>query len=104
MKVVLTGMPVVGMGAQAALLEDALDVPRVANGDFPREDVRAGTPPGHEDRRLLDSGQLVPDYRMGELIVNRQGQGDARASFVHDGIGEAELVHGRPGRAVEHSS
>jgi adenylate kinase len=86
MKVVLMGMPGVGKGTQAALLKDALNVPHVSTGDILREAVRAGSSLGRKVRGLLDSGQLVPDEMMGDLIVNRLGQSDARRGFVLDGF------------------
>jgi len=94
MKVLLMGMPGVGKGTQAALLKDALSVPHVSTGDMLRGAVRTGSTLGRKVQGLLNSGQLVPDDLMGELIVNRLGQRDARTGFVLDGFPRTEAQVG----------
>jgi adenylate kinase len=100
MNVVLMGMPGVGKGTQAAMLKDALNVPHVSSGDILREAVRAGSSLGRKVRGLLDSGQLVPDDMMGDLIVNRLGQNDARGGFVLDGFPRTQPQVGILDRAL----
>lgn len=80
------GMPGVGKGTQATALRDHLGVPHVSTGDILRGAVRAGTPLGRKVKSLLDSGQLVSDDLMRELIVERLGQDDAREGFILDGF------------------
>jgi adenylate kinase len=86
MNVVLMGMPGVGKGTQATMLRDALAVPHVSTGDILREAVRTGSALGRKVQGVLNSGQLVPDDMMGDLIVDRLGQNDARAGFILDGF------------------
>ena len=100
MNVVLMGMPGVGKGTQAAMLKDALNVPHVSSGDILREAVRAGSSLGRKVRGLLESGQLVPDDMMGDLIVNRLGQNDARGGFVLDGFPRTQPQVGILDRAL----
>lgn len=86
MNVVLMGMPGVGKGTQAALLRNTLSVPHVSTGDILREAVRTGSALGRKVQGVLEAGQLVPDELMGDLIVDRLGQNDARAGFILDGF------------------
>jgi adenylate kinase len=86
MKIVLMGMPGVGKGTQAARLKDALDVPHVSTGDILREAVREGSALGRKVQRFLDSGELVPDEVMGDLIAERLARPDARGGFILDGF------------------
>jgi adenylate kinase len=80
------GMPGVGKGTQAAALEEHLGVPHVSTGDILREAVKAGSPLGRRVRGILESGELVSDDMMRELIVERLGQDDVREGFILDGF------------------
>lgn len=98
------GMPGVGKGTQAALLRDALDVPHVSTGDILREAVRASSPLGRRVKSFLESGDLVPDEVMGELIAERLQREDTRRGFILDGfprtieqVATLDAVHARLG-------
>jgi len=83
---VLLGMPGVGKGTQAALLKSDLGVPHVSTGDILRKAVQEGSSLGRRVKGTLESGQLVSDELMGELIVERLGRADAREGFILDGF------------------
>lgn len=80
------GMPGVGKGTQATVLRELLGVPHVSTGDILREAVRAGTALGRRVSGILESGQLVSDDLMRELIAERLVQDDAREGFILDGF------------------
>ncbi len=86
MRVVVLGPPGVGKGTQATRLRQELGVPHVSTGDILREAVQKGTPLGKRARSFMDSGKLVPDDLMGELIAERLAQPDAASGFVLDGF------------------
>lgn len=86
MRVVLIGPPGVGKGTQAAFLRERLGVPHVSTGDILRSAVKDGTPLGIEAKGFVESGKLVPDDLMGNLIEERLGRADAAAGFVLDGF------------------
>jgi adenylate kinase len=86
MSVLLMGMPGVGKGTQAGLLKQGLGVPHVSTGDLLREAVRDASSLGRKVREYVDSGRLVPDDLMGELIVDRLGQPDTGSGFILDGF------------------
>lgn len=86
MRIVLLGMPGVGKGTQAAFLKDGLGSPHVSTGDILRQAVREGSSLGRRVKGTLDSGQLVSDELMGELIGERLGRSDAREGFILDGF------------------
>jgi adenylate kinase len=86
MRIVLMGMPGVGKGTQASRLRDALGVLHVSTGDILRDAINAGSPLGKRVREYLDSGALVPDELMAELITERLGRPDAAKGFVLDGF------------------
>ena len=86
MRVVLIGPPGVGKGTQASRLKARLGVPHVSTGDILREAVSAGTPLGRKVKGAVESGHLVPDDVMGELVAQRLDRPDARKGFVLDGF------------------
>ena len=86
MRIVLMGMPGVGKGTQAVRLRDALQVLHVSTGDILREAIQAGSPLGKRVREFLDSGSLVPDDLMAELITERLSRSDASRGFILDGF------------------
>ena len=86
MRLILMGMPGVGKGTQATRLVEGLSCVHVSTGDILREGVQSGSPLGRKVKEFLDSGALVPDEMMGELIAERLAQSDASGGFVLDGF------------------
>ena len=86
MNVVLMGPPGVGKGTQSQSMRIALRVPHVSTGDILRQAVQQDTALGREARPFVESGKLVPDELMGDMIAERLGRKDARAGFILDGF------------------
>lgn len=80
------GVPGAGKGTQAALLTQALGVPRISTGDILREAVQDGSPLGRKVRGNLQAGTLVPDETISALVAERLGRPDAHGGFVLDGF------------------
>ncbi len=81
------GPPGVGKGTQAERLKTLLGVPHVSTGNILRASMRQpGSALGGKVRRFVESGQLVPDELMGDLIAERLEQDDAAAGFILDGF------------------
>lgn len=85
MRLILVGPPGTGKGTQAKLLSKRLGLAHIGTGDILREAVRLGTPLGHHARPYVDSGQLVPDELVNELIAERFRRDDRPERFVMDG-------------------
>src|SRR5690606_16557929 len=85
MRIVLFGPPGSGKGTQAATLKDRLAVPHISTGDLLRAAVKAGSPLGLKVKSVMESGQLVSDDLVLELLEDRFSQDDARAGFILDG-------------------
>jgi adenylate kinase len=86
MRIVLMGMPGVGKGTQASRLRGSLGVLHVSTGDILREAISTGSVLGKRVRDYLDSGALVPDDLMAELITERLGRSDVSGGFILDGF------------------
>lgn len=80
------GPPGVGKGTQAVYLRERLGVPHVSTGDLLRAAVQEGTPLGRKAKGYMESGQLVPDSLIGDLLSQRLARSDAGVGFVLDGF------------------
>jgi adenylate kinase len=65
----LLGAPGSGKGTQGERLARRLDVPHISSGDLLRAEVRDGTALGTTARGYLDSGRLVPDDLVFDLVL-----------------------------------
>ena len=84
--ILLLGPQGAGKGTQGKLIATEQGIPHVATGDMLRAAMAAGTELGRRVRPIYDSGGLVPDDLMIELIRERLGEEDAREGFVLDGF------------------
>jgi adenylate kinase len=86
MKVLLLGPQGSGKGTQASRISQTYGIAHVATGDMLRAAMSADTDLGRRVKPLYDSGRLVPDELMIELIRERLGEDDAADGFVLDGF------------------
>lgn len=84
-RVILLGPPGSGKGTQGKLLSKYLQVVHLSTGDILRREVALGTEVGNKVRAVMDSGKLVNDEQMNEVIQNRLTQPDCTKGFVLDG-------------------
>lgn len=87
-----------GKGTQAANLKELVGGPHVSTGDLLRAAMQDGTELGRKARDFVESGGLVPDSLMGELLERRLSEPDAARGFVLDGfprtVQQVELLQG----------
>lgn len=79
------GAPGSGKGTQAEIISRKLKLPTVSTGDLLRHEETAGTPLGRKVAKLLDSGKLVSDELIHQLVKERLAKKDAQAGFILDG-------------------
>jgi adenylate kinase len=84
--ILLLGPQGSGKGTQAKRISAEYGIPHIATGDMLRAAMAAGTPLGVRVKPIYDSGGLVPDDIMIELIRERLDEDDARDGFVLDGF------------------
>lgn len=94
-KIILLGPPGAGKGTQADLICKALSIPKISTGDMLRSAISAGNDLGLRVKTIMDSGALVSDDIILELVLERLAQEDALNGFLFDGvprtIGQATL-------------
>ncbi len=95
--ILLLGPQGAGKGTQGAMIAEEYGISHVATGDMLRRAIAADGELGRRVRPIYDSGGLVPDELMIELIRDRLSTDDARQGFVLDGfprtLPQAEALH-----------
>jgi len=79
-KIVLLGPPGSGKGTQGEKLSEEMGYVRLSTGDMLREAVRNGTPLGIKAKGFMDSGALVPN----DLIINLMKE---KINSLGEGVG-----------------
>jgi adenylate kinase len=68
MKIILLGAPGAGKGTYAKKLKDIYNLPHISTGDLLRNAIKNEHPKGIEAKSLMESGQLVSDEIIVELL------------------------------------
>ena len=85
-RVVLLGPPGAGKGTQAKLLQDEFGACQISTGDILRKAVAEQTPLGKEAAEYINSGALVPDDVIVNLVAERLKERDCEKGFILDGF------------------
>jgi adenylate kinase len=86
MRLILLGAPGAGKGTQAAYICQRFGIPQISTGDMLRAAVKAGTPLGLEAKSVMESGGLVSDDLIINLVKERIAQPDCANGFLFDGF------------------
>jgi adenylate kinase len=94
-KILLLGPPGAGKGTQADLICKSLSIPKISTGDMLRSAIASGSELGQKVTDIMNSGGLVSDQIIIELILDRIVQADCVNGFLFDGgirtVGQADL-------------
>ena len=86
MRLILLGAPGAGKGTQATFIKEKFGIPQISTGDMLRAAVKAGTPLGIEAKKVMDSGGLVSDEIIINLVKERLKESDCANGYLFDGF------------------
>jgi adenylate kinase len=83
--IMLMGAPGVGKGTQAKGIMAAWGIPQISTGDLLRDHRDRGTPLGVQATQIMDSGRLVSDDLVNQMVAERLAQPDTARGYILDG-------------------
>jgi len=86
MNVILFGPPGAGKGTQAEYLVEGFGFEHLSSGDVLRAERKSGTALGAKVAGYMDSGALVPDEIIVEVIISRVLKSATKAGVLLDGF------------------
>ncbi|GAB1265083.1 adenylate kinase [Aurantivibrio infirmus] len=86
MRVILLGAPGAGKGTQAQHIMNHYGIPQISTGDMLRAAVKAGTELGIKAKGIMESGALMPDDLIIDIVKARIIEADCDNGFLFDGF------------------
>lgn len=86
MNIILFGPPGAGKGTQAKKLQNEYNIPHLSTGDIFRAAIKNETPLGVKVKSILDSGELVPDQTVVDLVADELRKEKYQDGYILDGF------------------
>ncbi|MBE9052271.1 adenylate kinase [Nostocales cyanobacterium LEGE 11386] len=85
-RLIFLGPPGSGKGTQAQILAQDLNIPHISTGEILRQAMQEQTPLGIKAQYYVNSGELVPDELVQDLVQERLSQPDTQSGWILDGF------------------
>ncbi len=86
MNIVLLGAPGAGKGTQAKVISRNLGIQHISTGEILRSEIKKESELGDKAIKFVESGKLVPDEIIIEIIKNIITGGRSKNGFLMDGF------------------
>lgn len=85
-RLIFLGAPGAGKGTQAVKLAAELGIPHISTGAMLRQAVNSGSDLGNQVKAVIESGSLVSDSMMIDIIGDRLKSDDCSDGYILDGF------------------
>ncbi|MHA2225510.1 MAG: adenylate kinase [Candidatus Hodarchaeales archaeon] len=86
MKFIMLGPPGSGKGTQAKFIQIKYAIPQISTGDLLRNAIESQSEVGIKANEFINTGILVPDEIVLQLLKARLNQNDCKLGFILDGF------------------
>jgi len=86
MKLVLLGVSGAGKGTQAKNIVKRYNIEHISTGDILRDHIKHKTPIGEEIQHIIDSGNLVSDELVIEIVKEKIAKPECKNGYILDGF------------------
>tara|TARA_Y100000590_G_C15294938_1_gene854008 strand:+ start:107 stop:679 length:573 start_codon:yes stop_codon:yes gene_type:complete len=98
MILVFFGPPGSGKGTQAKFISTTFNIPHLSTGEILRNSLKEKTNLSLQLKKIIDSGGLVSDDILNQIITDRISQKDCKKGFIFDGyprtLSQAYFING----------
>jgi len=85
-RLILLGAPGAGKGTQAQILAENYNAEHVSTGDIFRVLIKNNSPLGQKIKTYVESGELIPDEIVVEVVADKIKKMDSLRGFILDGF------------------
>ncbi len=86
MRLILLGIPGAGKGTQAKRLSEKFKISHISTGNILRREIEDKSELGRRAAKFVESGKLVPDQLIIEIIKDVIRSSDSKNGFLMDGF------------------
>ena len=86
LNIVLFGPPGAGKGTQSQKIIDQYNLTHISTGDMFRKHMGEGTELGKKAKQYMDSGQLVPDKLVIDMVDHQLNESSKPGGIIFDGF------------------